>query len=138
MNSRVFIIASNALQALAENATHVRKEKKYIMKRSAGGICTIADVNCMFVCGCKHYFFGVIVSLSNPCPLPEATLVAPDKGVVAVMLDPSSAGLLPEVEGFDALGPRALIVIDNPSAACALFGAALTAAETGVVDLVGT
>lgn len=54
------------------------------------------------------------------------------------MLNPSSGVLLREVEELDAIGPRAFIVVDKTSAACALLGAALTAADIGVVDLVGT
>lgn len=95
-------------------------------------------VQLLFVCGHKHQLFVVIVNPSTPCPLPGAALRAPDVGVVAVMLNPSSAGLLLGVEGFDAPDPRALVVIDSPSAVCALLGAALTATDTGVVDLVGT
>lgn len=85
----------------------------------------------------KNQFFDVIVNPSTLCPLPGAALRAPDVGVLAVMLNPSSDGLLLGVEGINAPGPRALVVIDNASAACALLGAALTAADTGVVDLVG-
>ncbi len=91
----------------------------------------------MFVSGRKHHFLAVIVSPSTACPLPAAALRAPDVGVAAVMLNPSSDAILLGVEAFDAPGPRALVVIDNPSAACARLGAALTAADTGVVDLVG-
>ena len=54
------------------------------------------------------------------------------------MLNPSSDVLLLDIEGFELPFPRAFIVIDSPSAACALLGAALTAADTGVVDRVGT
>ena len=107
---------------------------------SAGGICTI--VSCMFAAclsaGRKHQFLAVIVNPSTTCPLPGAALRAPDVGVEPVMLNPSSDALLLGGKGFDAPGPRALLVMDNPSAACARLGAALTAADTGVVDLVGT
>ena len=82
--------------------------------------------------------FGVIVKPSTPCPLPAAALRAPDVGVEAAMLSPSSDALLLDIEGVEVPRPRAFIVIDNPSAACALLGAALTAADTGVVDRVGT
>ena len=54
------------------------------------------------------------------------------------MTNPSDDVLLLEIEGFEAPCPRAFIAIDSPSAACALLGAALTAADTGVVDRVGT
>ena len=92
----------------------------------------------MFVSGRKHHSLAVIVSPSTACPLPPAAaLRAPDVGVAAVMLNPSSDAILLGVEGLDAPGPRALLVIDNPSAACARLGAALTAADTGVVDRVG-
>ena len=86
----------------------------------------------------KHQLLGVIVNPSTTCPLPGAAFRAPDVGVEAAMLNPSSGALLRGVEELDATGPRALIVIDKTSAACALLGAALTAADTGVVDLVGT
>lgn len=56
----------------------------------------------------------------------------------AVMLIPSSDALLLGVEEFNAPKLRALIVIDNASIVCDLLGAALTAADTGVDDLVGT
>lgn len=92
----------------------------------------------MSVSAPKHQSLAIIVNPSISCPLPGAALRAPDLGVVAVMLNPSSDGLLPGVEGFETPGPRALVVIDNPSAACALLGAALTAVDNGVVDLVGT
>lgn len=91
----------------------------------------------MFVIGNKHQVLPVIVNPSTTWPLPGAALRAPDVGVVAVMLNPSSDALLLGVEEFDVPDPRALVVIDNPSAACALLGAALRAADTGVVDLVG-
>ena len=87
----------------------------------------------------KHQLLGVIVNPSNTCPLPGgAALKAPDVGVEAVMLNPSSGALLREIKELDATGPRAFIAIDSPSTACALLGAALTAADIGVVDLVGT
>ena len=54
------------------------------------------------------------------------------------MLSPSSDALLLEIEVFEAPRARAFLVIDSPSAACALLGAALTAADTGVLDRVGT
>lgn len=91
----------------------------------------------VFFAGSKLQFFGVIVKPSTPCPLPAAALRAPDVGVEATMLNPSSDALLLDREGFEVPRPRALIVIDSPSAAWALLGAALTAADTGVVDRVG-
>ena len=104
--------------------------------KSIGGICTI--VNRTFVCGSKHQFLGVIVKPSTPCPLPAAALRAPDVGVVTARLNPSSDALELGVGGFEAPFPRPFIVIDSPSIACALLGAALTTADTGVVDRVGT
>ena len=86
----------------------------------------------------KIQLFGVIVKPSTPCPLPAAALRAPDIGVEATMLNPSSDALLLDIEVFEVPRPRAFIVIDSPSAACALLGAALTAVDTGVVDRVGT
>lgn len=103
---------------------------------SPGDICTIVDG--VFVCASKLQFLGVIVKPSTSCPLPGAALNAPDVDVAATMLNPSSDVLLLEIEGFEAPRARAFIVIDSPSAACALLGAALTAADTGVVDRVGT
>ena len=100
------------------------------------GICTI--VNPIFVSGSKHQILGVIASPSITCSLLGAALKAPALGVVAAMINPSSDVLLLGVEEFDRPRPRALLVIDSPSAACALLGAALTAADTGVVDRVGT
>lgn len=91
----------------------------------------------MFARRSKHQFLGVIVNPSIACPLAGADLRAPDVGVEAAMLNPSSDSLLLFKEVFDAPRPRALLTIDSPSAACALFGAALTAADTGVVDRVG-
>ena len=91
----------------------------------------------MWVRGSRHQCLGIIVNPSNSCPLPGAALSAPEVGVAAVMLNPSSDALLLEVKDFDAPSPRASLVIDNPSAVCALLGAALTAADTGVADLVG-
>lgn len=84
----------------------------------------------------KLQFFGVIVKPSTPCPLPAAALRAPNVGVEATMPNPSSDALLPDIEGFEVPCPRAFILIDSPSAACALLGAALTAADTGVLDRV--
>lgn len=92
----------------------------------------------MFVCGSKHQFLGVIVKPSTLCSLPAAPLRALDVVIAAAMLNPSSDALELGVGGLEAPCPRAFIVIDSPSAACALVGAALTAADTGVVDRVGT
>ena len=92
----------------------------------------------LFFAGSKFNSFGVIVKPSPPCHLPAAALSAPQVRVEAAMLNPSSDALLLDIEGLEVPRPRALIVIDSPSAACALLGAALTAADTGVVDRVGT
>ena len=91
----------------------------------------------LFFAASKFQLFGVIVKPSTPCPLPAAALRAPDVGVEVTMLNPSSDALLLDIEGFEVPRPRAFIVIDSPSAACALLGAALTAADTGVGDRVG-
>ena len=46
----------------------------------------------------KPQFFGVIVKPSAPCTLPAAALRAPDVGVEATMLNPSSDAPLLDVE----------------------------------------
>ena len=115
-----------------------RKEKENeSVGRSVGTLCTTIVDSPFFIAGSKFQLLGVIVKPSTPCPLPGAALRAPDVGVEAIMLNPSSDALLLDIEGFEVPRPRAFIVIDSPSAAWALLGAALTAADTGVVDRVG-
>lgn len=95
-------------------------------------------VDDVLICASNLQFLRIIVKPSTSCPLPGAALNAPDVGVAATMLNPSSDVLLPDMEGVEAPRARAFKVIDSPSAACALLGAALTTADTGVVDRVGT